>query len=144
MILRKDGRNWFSNFIPFETPVVYQGISYPTPEHFYQAMKANRDDLAARRSVAAAGTPGQAKRAGRAVALRSDWNTVKVDVMRYALEKKFAPGTSQRMLLDNTTEPIVEWNSWHDNYWGYCTCPRCAKKQHLNMLGKLLMEIRDA
>ena len=41
--------------------------------------------------VAEQPTPRQAKRAGRAIRLRSDWETVKYDVMLAALRAKFAP-----------------------------------------------------
>jgi len=28
-------RNWFSNMLPFDQPLIYQNISYSTPENFY-------------------------------------------------------------------------------------------------------------
>ncbi len=134
-------KNWFSNFIPFETPLVYQGVSYPTSEHFYQAMKAPKNNISARKSVAEASTPGRAKRAGRKVDLRPDWENIKEDVMEYALRHKFQEGTKWRAQLMATKGEIVEWNNWHDRIWGKCTCARCGS-QGQNLLGKLLMKLK--
>ena len=51
------GNNWFSNFVPFEAPMDYDGIMFKTPEHFYQAMKVL--DRNERIRIAAAETPGR-------------------------------------------------------------------------------------
>lgn len=146
--------NWFSNFLPFDKPLVYLAsdgtdIEFKTVENFFAAMKIGKAETEMRRKIAAA-TPGQAKRLGRKVALRADWETVKVDVMRYALKYKFAPGTSWHEKLMATSGEIVEWNNWNDTYWGAIATlengvvtpvvPRKGK----NMLGILLMEIRDS
>ena len=37
---------------------------------------------------------------------------------------------------------LVEGNTWHDNYWGCCTCSRCAGRRGRNNLGRLLMKLR--
>lgn len=47
-------------------------------------------------------------------------------------------------LLSTGTRPLVETNHWHDNFWGDCTCTRCANIRGKNMLGKLLMELRGS
>ena len=81
-----DGKFAFlSNFFP--SPIKSEGIVYPTVEHFFQAQKANT--LSEKMAIAAAETPGRAKRLGRLVSLRPDWEEVKVDVMRSGLELKF-------------------------------------------------------
>lgn len=134
-------KNWFSNFEPFETPVEYQGIAFRTPEHMYQALKLPKSDVEGRRRIAEAATPGQAKRMGRSCNLRSDWETVKVDVMRFVLKRKFAKGTTWLSRLLRTNGEIVEVNNWHDNIWGSCKCEKCGNRGQ-NLLGKLLMEIR--
>jgi len=36
---------------------------------------------------------------------------------------------------------LAEYNTWHDRYWGICTCKVCHK-QGENHLGLLLMKIR--
>ncbi len=41
-----------------------------------------------------------------------------------------------------STGEIVEYNHWHDNFWGDCLCDRCKHIDGENMLGKMLMAIR--
>ena len=57
---------FLSNF--YESPMTIQGITYPTNEHFFQAMKTL--DPSERKKIASAQTPGRAKRLGRQVKLR--------------------------------------------------------------------------
>ncbi len=78
----------------------------------------------------------EAKKRGRRVKLRDDWNEIKLDVMRDILEVKFSiPDLKNKLMRVN--DEIVEDNNWGDRYWGRCN--GIGK----NMLGKLLMEIRD-
>ena len=85
-------RNWFSNFLPFDEPLIYDDVFYKTPEHFYQALKTINSDQ--RRVIASAETPGRAKRLGRSVTLRQNWDTLKFDAMGWALAYKFTLKTS--------------------------------------------------
>lgn len=129
----------FSNFQPARVQCD-QGVAYPTVEHAFQAMKTH--DRSERMAIAALDTPGRAKRAGRKVRLRPDWESVKQDVMLDLLRQKFAPGSlhAQRLLATGDAE-IVEWNAWHDRTWGRCTCERCRRAGR-NLLGGLLMRVR--
>lgn len=133
--------NWFSNFLPFDEPLIYQGISYHTPEHFYQAMKTK--DIEDRKKIASAKTPKQAKHLGYKITLRSDWEEIKLKVMMFALKYKFAPGTTWAKELIKYNN-IVEYNYWHDNFWGHCLCPKCKEKEHKNHLGKMLVYLKNA
>jgi predicted NAD-dependent protein-ADP-ribosyltransferase YbiA (DUF1768 family) len=105
--------------IPFLllSPLVYQVVTYWTVENFYQAMKTAKDDLVMRRKIAAA-NPYAAKRLGRRVKLRAEWPQIRLAVMEYALQYKFAPGTTYHRRLMATGDQIVEWNNWSDSYWG--------------------------
>jgi ribA/ribD-fused uncharacterized protein len=139
MIVEFDGENEFlSNF--YHSPIFYEGIVYPTNEHFFQAMKTL--DPEERKEIAAADTPGQAKRMGRSVTLRPDWERIKVDVMRTGLMLKFTDAALAKKLLDTGDEELVEGNWWHDNTWGNCHCPKCSRLGGRNLLGMLLMEVR--
>ena len=81
-----DGEYAFlSNF--YEAPVEKGGIIYPTNEHFFQAMKTLDNEK--RKEIAAASTPGQAKRMGRTVKLRPDWEQSKYQIMKEGLTLKF-------------------------------------------------------
>lgn len=133
--------NWFSNFKPFEIPMEYEGLVFKTPEAFYQSMKTEDPAL---RVPFQDMTAGQSKRAGSKLEIIYDWEDGrKVYVMQYALYYKFSEGTEWRKRLDDTKGEIIEWNNWHDNSWGDCICPKCEDIEGQNLLGKLLMEIRD-
>jgi ribA/ribD-fused uncharacterized protein len=125
---------FLSNFYP--SPIVIDGISYPTIEHAFQAHKSTSDEV--RRRIASEDTPVQAKKAGRSLNLRSDWEDVKIDVMRTCLEKKFASGTDcSRRLLETDPSSLIEGNTWGDTFWGVCN------GVGENWLGRLLEDRRE-
>lgn len=140
MITEFDGKYAFlSNF--FYAPFVYDGIIYPTNEHFFQAMKTL--DQEKRKQIAEAKTPGAAKRMGRQVQLREDWEEVKYTAMRVGVERKFDahPGLAEKLIATGDAI-LIEGNSWHDNTWGSCFCSKCAAIAGKNWLGEILMERR--
>lgn len=109
MITEFDGKYAFlSNF--FYAPFVYDGIEYPTNEHFFQAMKTL--DQEERKKIAAAATPGKAKRMGRQVQLREDWEEVKEAVMLKGLCLKFANEQLADWLLETGDKELIEENWW--------------------------------
>lgn len=114
---------------------------FPTVEHYFQAAKT--ETMEDYMKIAAALTPGQAKRLGRNVKLRSDWEEVKDQVMLEALRKKFAIPKLSEKLLATGDEELVEGNHWHDNTWGNCTCDQCKNIPGQNKLGKMLMQVRE-
>lgn len=89
-------------------------------------------------------TAAEAKRIGRRVELRTDWNAKKDGIMEDILRIKFQD-KKLRELLDKTKGyELVEGNTWHDNYWGDCRCTRGAcQGKGKNMSGVLLMKVRD-
>ena len=121
-------------------PIEYDGIRYPTNEHFFQAMKSL--DREERKRIAACETPGRAKRMGRQVELRGDWEEIKTDIMMLALRLKFSDPIFKAKLLETGNEELVEGNNWHDRTWGVCICDECGG-QGQNLLGQLLMELRE-
>ena len=134
-------RNWFSNFVQMDEPLAEDGVAYWTVENYYQAMKTLNE---IHRKQIAGMSAAKAKKAGRKVELRPNWEEVKLSVMEKALKHKFQEGTSQhKKLMETGSEEIVEQNYWHDNYWGQCTCPKCSGRKGQNILGKMLMQIRS-
>lgn len=129
---------FLSNF--YESPCEFEGMVYPTVEHAFQAAKTL--DQLERIEIAAARTPGQAKRMGRRVQLREDWEAVKTDVMRKCLQSKFKNPFLKDLLLATGDATLIEGTTWHDRCWGVCYCPTC-KGVGENRLGKLLMELRE-
>src|SRR3954454_2152936 len=75
---------YLSNFWP--ATVEFEGITYPTVEHAYQSAKTL--DVNERKRIAAMKTPEEAKRAGRALKQREDWEKVKFDVMETCVRYK--------------------------------------------------------
>ena len=133
MINSFEGKYAFlSNF--YEHPISEGSLTFPTNEHYFQAMKTL--DLTERIAIARAGTPGQSKRMGRSVKLRSDWEHIKLSVMETALRLKFADPELAAMLKATGDEELVEGNWWNDTVWGVCN------GVGENNLGKLLMKIR--
>jgi ribA/ribD-fused uncharacterized protein len=131
--------NWLSNFKPLDEPFDYYGIKFHTVENFFQAMKSDKDDIETRQWIASL-SPSEAKKAGRKIKLRADWEQIKLGVMEYGLRKKFAPGTTwHKRLMETGNEEIIEWNNWGDRYWGRDIKTGFGD----NHLGLLLMKLRE-
>lgn len=127
--------SFLSNFFP--APV----FGFPTVEHYYQAAKSM--DPEHHRAILATPYPGRAKRLGRRVGLRPDWEDVKFKVMERGLREKFKISEMKKALLATGDAELLEGNVWHDNEFGNCWCPKCREIPGKNMLGKLLMRIRS-
>lgn len=135
----RDNWDFLSNF--YACQIAFEGIVYHSAEAAFQAAKCKNT---ADRMLFADCHPTKAKKLGKMVALREDWEQIKVEVMRKVLVSKFQqnPWLLGR-LLATWPARLIEGNSWHDNFWGACTCAACRQKTQLNMLGKLLEEIRE-
>ena len=129
-----DEYEFLSNFYP--SPIYDDaGKEYPTVEHYFQAMKTFNPQE--RELIRLAESPGKAKRIGRLVQLREDWENRKLDIMEKALIQKFQILRLREKLLATGNEELIEGNFWHDTYWGVC------KGEGENHLGKLPMKIRE-
>ena len=62
--------------------------------------------------------------------------------MRTLLRKKFSMPELREKLLATGDTTLIEGTTWHDNYWGVCSCEKCGGRGK-NRLGELLMEIRE-
>ncbi len=140
MIGEFKGQYYFlSNFYP--CTILYKGITFPTAEHAFQAVKtSNPDEMA---WVAQASTPGKAKYRGRQVMLRPDWDYARLKEMFNILTIKFT-GDLMSQLRATDSHQLVEGNYWHDQFWGSCLCARHVNIDGYNYLGKLLMHIRNS
>lgn len=127
---------FLSNFWP--AIVHLEGVKYESVENAYQAAKTiipmERDKFRGLK-------PGAAKRLGKKITLRDDWNSVKLEVMRELIVEKFNEHNDlNEMLMATGDATLIEGNYWHDNFWGDCFC--CGIGQ--NHLGEILMEVRLA
>lgn len=139
---------FLSNFYPspFRASVFGTELTYPTVEHYFQAWKATTERDHG--WVVMARTPRQAKRRGREIELRSDWESIKVAVMRSALALKFpvdAMNEFSVMLLATGERMLIEGNHWGDQTWGAAYDGALFHtRSGSNLLGVLLMERRGA
>lgn len=127
---------FLSNFYPCEVN------AYKSAEAAYQAQKCENP---ADRERFTALDAGPAKRLGRMVNVRPGWNEMRVDVMRDVVHSKFSshPELALQLIATGDAE-LIEGNYWHDNFFGDCVCPVCAKTPGQNWLGKILMDEREA
>lgn len=134
-INRFNGEHSFlSNFYP--CPLFYDGASYSSVEHAYQAAKTLDPDKRQRFQADGMLTATMAKKAGRTLQLRFDWENVKLNVMRHLLRLKFQQPDLRHKLLATGGKELVEGNTWGDRFWGVYNG---SGKNHL---GRLLMDVR--
>lgn len=126
------GEYWFlSNFYPIS--IEFEGDVYPTVENAFQAAKTlNKSE----RTIFKTCSPNLAKKIGRQVTLRPDWEQVKVNIMKELLRIKFANPLLKSKLLE-LNGPIVEENFWGDTFWGMCN------GTGQNVLGQLLTNLKE-
>jgi len=125
---------WLSNFEP--SVVTLDGQKYPTVEHAYQAAKTF--DTEKRLVIANLPFPGDAKKAGNKLDIRSDWENVKLEIMEMLVREKFHFEPLRSKLLSTGTAQLIEGNWWQDVFWGVC------KGQGKNHLGLILMRVRSS
>lgn len=123
---------FLSNF--YDAPVEYNGLIYQNNEAAFQAQKCRYEED---RKAFTEMNGSEAKKAGRRVSLRSDWETVKIQVMRELVLAKFTQNPELRdELLATGDAYLEEGNTWGDRIWG------TVNGVGANNLGKILMEVR--
>jgi len=123
--------NFLSNF--FAAPVTYDGHLFGSNEAAFQAAKCPR-----RACEFCNLGPAAAKKLGRRVELRPEWEYVKDRVMFEIVLNKFTQNPAlKELLLETGDEELVEGNTWGDRYWGVCN------GSGQNKLGKILMKVRE-
>ncbi len=131
---------FLSNF--YEVPVTFDGITYQNNEAAFQAQKvaprAGEKPFVDRRRDFAMLNPSEAKKLGRKVTLRPDWEDVKIELMKGIVLAKFEqnPDLAEK-LLETGDAYLEEGNTWGDRIWG------TVGGKGANNLGKILMEVRD-
>ena len=135
---RKNGE--FSNF--YQCDILFQGNTYKNSESIYQSFKTLDMD---ERKKFVNYDGATAKKMGRKLKVRDDWEEVKYDAMVTALYAKFSQNDTLKILLLSTDNAILleDTTRWHDNTWGNCNCAKCKDIPGQNLLGKALMEVRD-
>jgi ribA/ribD-fused uncharacterized protein len=150
MINKFEGRwGFLSNFYPCQ--IEHKGITYPSLEHYYVALKITEmqfidgsyytaSDL--REIISKIPSPSEVKKLGRKLKVRTDWDDKKLDFMKWGVKEKFKNEKLADLLLSTGDSELIEGNWWHDNFYGKCFCPKCNGSGE-NHLGKILMNIRE-
>jgi ribA/ribD-fused uncharacterized protein len=112
----------------------YDGMTYRTAEHAFQAQKTL--SLSERAAIKGADSPGAAKRMGRRVKIREGWDNMKAEIMEGIVRAKFKDPELRKLLVATGDAELIEGNHWGDTYWGVCN------GHGRNQLGKILMLIR--
>lgn len=124
-----------------------------TVEHLFQSRKMqNPADSAV---IMATPSATEAKRLGRKLTMRADWEGTKDAVMYQALVEKFSDPELRAKLLATGAAHLEGGNTWCDLYWGVCHCPQhqvfvpatatstaFTHGTGVNHLGALLMQLR--
>lgn len=117
---------FLSNSYPCE--IIYDGKSYKSVEHAYQAAKTT--DEFWRKQIRLADTVDQAKRLGKHVPLREDWEKIKLEVMEKLVRQKFVKDMELTFKLAGTGNAEL------------ISCNDCDDEDE-NHLGKILMRMRE-
>lgn len=158
----KNAYGEFSNY--YSSPILVDGITYPTVEHYFQAQKflgpnATLKSREYAQIIASQNTANKAKilanqKTGGGykwrtalnpiieqyadVSMRSEWEIVKDNVMRKGVFQKFFQHPKLRSVLFGTGQAYLAEHTTRDSYWG-----DGGNGSGLNMLGRILMETRS-
>jgi len=125
-------------------PLEVNGVKIRTSEALYQACRFPhipkvQHEIIAQRSPMTAKMKGKPHRSNS----RTDWDAVRIKIMRWCLQVKLAQNWDKfsELLLETGDMPIVE-HSRRDDFWG----AKPVDEETLvgtNALGRLLMELRE-
>lgn len=143
--IREEHYGFLSNYerTPITIMVRWGTVTYPTNEHYYQAQKANCEEV--HDWIAWAPHARLAMVAGRQLEhnkylkdkfMVPRWESKKIDVMLRGLRAKFANPNLRKMLLDTGDAILIE-NNPEDPFWSI------GDGSGESWLGKLLMQVRD-
>lgn len=124
---------FLSNF--YDSDVTYGGITYRNNEAAFQAQKTTNKFIRMKFHQL---NPSDAKKLGRQVQLREDWEQIKDQVMYEICKAKFEQNPDLRAkLLATGDEILIEGNTWGDRIWGV------VHGVGENRLGRILMRVRS-
>ena len=140
--------SWLSNFHPCGITVSVAGgfgnpISFPSAEHLYQFSKWDRrgvDQRTLMDTICGLGEcdAAMAKRWGRKIKMRPNWEGMKMRLMTQVLREKYAQNTDLADRLRATDDALLWHLSPWDMFWG-----GTENRAGLNRLGMLTMAARD-
>lgn len=138
--------NWY--YSPFEI----NGVMYQTAEHYLMAEKARlMGDEETRQRILQTSSPERVKSLGREVTPFDEnvWIDNRKRIMYEACYAKFNSSPKLKQTLLNTSNSIIVEASPFDRIWGiglnaeHIDSKNPAKWRGLNLLGEVLMEVRE-
>ncbi|WP_462136974.1 NADAR family protein [Candidatus Mycalebacterium sp.] len=126
-------------------PLKVNGINIRTSEALYQACRfPDRSDL--QQKIIDAYSPMTAKMLGKPFRqeTRKDWDNVRIKIMSWCLRVKLAQNWDDfRDLLLKTGDSSIVEQSRRDSFWGAKADEKGKILHGMNVLGRLLMELRE-
>lgn len=135
----------FSNF--GRVPVTVDGVTFNTTERLYQVMKYKDPEV--RKAVFLATNPKMTAKHYEKLGLwREDWPEMIVDAMKYCLMQKYTQSEVFRSLLESSKglyiiEDQTSFPKKTPDTWGVKLSADGKSYVGPNLLGRLLMELRD-
>lgn len=133
--LFREEYEFLSNFYPAK--MEYEGIIYRNAEAAYQAQKCK---FPKDRQMFCELYGNQAKKLGRSIQIREDWEQIRLAVMENVVDAKFNQNPAlARRLLETGDKPLIEGNLHGDLFWGKDR----KTGEGENHLGVILMKLRE-
>lgn len=128
--------------LPPNKRIVYEGVTYPTVDHAFHALKTLDDRQ--REFLASVSTPNVARILAKTSDRRPDWKEIRLPLMRQLMWLKFQANGNELVpkLLDTKDIPIIFENTYNDLFWGAIWSEYDNTWSGENMVGKALMSIR--
>lgn len=132
----------FSNF--GHTPIVVEGVTFDTSERLFQLMKYKDEEPV--KAIFSANNPKMTSKHWEKTHRREDWGKMIIDAMKFCLTKKYEQSEEFRQELERSKGKYIveDQTTFPKNYpdaWG--VKPREGSYVGPNLLGRLLMELRD-
>jgi ribA/ribD-fused uncharacterized protein len=126
----------FSNHYPSE--ITLKGKTWPTTEHYFHAMKF--EGTPQEEVIRNAETSHESAQLGRSreYPMRSDWESIKYEIMKESVRAKFTQHSDLRDILLATNNRHIVEHTDQDRCWG-----DGGDGSGTNWLGKVLMEVRE-
>lgn len=134
------GKYFFLSNFYVPAPVKVNSVWYPSSEHAFMACKSL--DPKIQEQIRKCSTPREARKLGRKILLRPDWEQIKYDIMYQAVKSKFFNNPNLGLRLIRTGDALlVEGNNWGDKTWGQVQNQE-EEWEGKNWLGRILMDVR--
>lgn len=125
----------------YNSPVTYKGLTFPNVEAAFRAQKCTDEED--KLKYTKADNPDFTDLMSKKTDSNTDIEPKNSHLMYEILLAKFSNPELQQKLLSTGYDKLINGNTYHDNYWGNCTCKKCRDTEGSNRLGSNLMLVRN-